>query len=133
MTVPASGGRPPRAAETYGVTIGIVSDRRQQGLEKAHTYLGQAKTLLGKASDAEAYQQVAIGVTLAYRQIEPLAPRSADIITFADALIDVGYTPGTNTTRIDCWVALTNEPWTRAQVTAQVDFMSELLEQLDGG
>ncbi len=70
-------------------------------------------------------------MTLAYRQIEPLAPRSADIITFADALIDVGYTPGANISRIDCWVALTNELWTRELVTAQVDFMSGLPEQLN--
>lgn len=110
-----------------------MSDQHQHRLEKAHAYLGQAKTLLGRASDAKDYEQVVVGVTLAYRQVEPLVPRRADLITFADALLDVGYTPGANTSRIDCWVALTNEVWTRAQVTAQVDFMSGLLEQLDGG
>lgn len=109
-----------------------MSDRQPQRLENANAYLEQARTLLRKASDANDYQQVAVGVTLAYRQVEPFAPYCADVITFADSLVDVGYTPGANTTRIDCWVALTNELWTRERVTEQVAFMSGLLEQLGG-
>lgn len=106
-----------------------MSGREQQRLENAKSYLGQAKTLLNKATDAKDYERVAVGVTLAYRQIEPITPYSTDVIAFEDSLVKVGYTPGANTSRIDRWVALTSEVWTRERVARQVSFVSKLLEQ----
>lgn len=68
-----------------------MSERKQPYLGNAKAYLGQAKTHLDRAADAKDFERVAAGVTLAYRQIEPITPNSSDVLAFEDSLIKAGY------------------------------------------